>query len=222
MCAALLVPPGAAFAQPEQYDGLPIREIAIDGLETLTQDTVEHYLLGPDRGQGRRLDLSDLDRRIKELWKRELIDGIQVAAERQGDGVRLVIELQERPVLVSVEYVGIKRVGRTEILEAADKERVSVYENQPLQRGELLRLKQVIEDLYKEQGYRFAQVAYTLEEAGLGQRRVTFTIDEGDKVKIGDIEFDGNTVFGDWRLRWEMKNTKQASLITRVSKKDIY
>lgn len=222
LCAALLFPPGAVFGQAQRFDGLPIREIEVRGLETLTQDTVEHYLLGPDRGQGRRLDLAELDRRIDELWKRELIDDIDVSAEPSGDGVKLLIELVERPVLMSVEYVGIKRVGRTEILEAADKERVSVYESQPLQRGELLRLKRVIEDLYKEQGYRFAQVDYVVEEAGLGQRRVTFTIDEGDKVKIGDIEFDGNTVFGDWRLRWEMKDTKESSLITRVTKKDIY
>ena len=118
--------------------------------------------------------------------------------------------------------MGIKRVSRTDISEAADRERVSVYESQPLQRGELERLKQVIEELYKEKGYRFAQVDYTLEQVGIGQRRVTFTIDEGDKVRIGDIDFDGNTVYGDWRLRLVMKDTKESSLLTKITKKDIY
>ena len=128
----------------------------------------------------------------------------------------------ERPILVSVDYVGIKRVSRGDITEQADRERIEVYESQPLELGELKRLKLAIEELYKEKGYRFAEVSYVLEDAGVGQLRAIFTIDEGDKVKIGDIDFDGNTVFGDWRLRLQMKKTKESGLISRIGKKDIY
>ncbi len=83
-------------------------------------------------------------------------------------------------------------------------------------------MKGAIEELYKEKGYRFAQVSYTLEDIALGQKRAVYTIDEGDKVKIGDIDFDGNTVYGDRRLRLTMKKTKESGLISRISKKDIY
>ncbi|MEM1181062.1 MAG: outer membrane protein assembly factor BamA, partial [Acidobacteriota bacterium] len=205
-----------------RYDGLDIVEVAFEGLETLSPDTVEHYLLGVDRGDGRKLDRAELNERVERLWRRELIDDIEVSAEPVTGGVKLLVRLVERPILTSVEYVGIKRVNRSDISEAADRERVSVYESQPLQRGELERLKRVIEELYKEKGYRFAQVNYTLEETGKGQRRVTYSIDEGDRVKIGDIEFDGNTIYGDWRLRLIMKDTKESGLLARITKKDIY
>lgn len=220
--AVSLAAPDAAQAQAERYEGLPIVAVEWEGLESLSTDTLEHYLLGVDRGQGRRLDSNDLNDRVKKLWRRELIDDIALKVEPEGEGVRLIVRIVERPVLTSIEYQGIKRVSRSDISEAADRERVSVYESQPLQRGEVERLKGVIEELYKEKGYRFAQVAYTLEEAGIGQRRITFTIDEGDKVRIGDIDFDGNTVFGDWRLRLSMKDTKESSLLTKITKKDIY
>ena len=222
--ALFLAPPAvpSAQAQAERYEGLPIVSVEYSGLETLSVDTLEHYLLGVDRGEGRRLDTQDLNDRVKKLWRRELIDDIQLSVEPQGEGVQLLVRIVERPVLTSIEYQGIKRVSRSDITEAADRERVSVYESQPLQRGEVERLKRVIEELYKEKGYRFAQVDYTLEEVGIGQRRITFTIDEGDKVRIGDIDFDGNTVFGDWRLRLSMKDTKESSLLTKVTKKDIY
>ncbi len=222
LCCALLPVMPSAQAQPQRFEGLPIVAIEFRGLETLSTDTVEHYLLGVDRGEGRRLDIKELNESVKKLWRRELVDDVQLFVEPEGEGVRLIVRIVERPVLTSIEYLGIKRVSRTDIGEAADRERVSVYESQPLQRGELERLKQVIEDLYKEKGYRFAQVDYTLETAGTGQRRVTFTIDEGDKVRIGDIDFDGNTVFGDWRLRMIMKDTKESSLLTKITKKDIY
>ncbi|NJL27841.1 MAG: outer membrane protein assembly factor BamA [Thermoanaerobaculia bacterium] len=209
-------------AQSERYDGLPIRQIEWRGLRTLSEDSMEHYLLGPARGGERRLDLNELNQHIHQLWDRELIDDISVAAEPSGDGVKLIVTVVERPVLVSINYVGMKRVSRSDIVEKIDKERIGVYEGQPLARGELQRLKGAIEDMFKEKGYRFAQVSYTLEEVAIGQMRASFTIDEGDKVKIGDINFDGNTVYGDWRLRQSMKKTKESGLITRILKKDIY
>ena len=88
--------------------------------------------------------------------------------------------------------------------------------------GELYRIKSVIEELYSEKGYRFAQANFAIEPAADGEQQVVFTIDEGDRVRIGDIRFEGNTVFRDVRLRWEMKNTKESGLITRMFKKDIY
>ena len=213
----------ATRAQTGRYDGQPIREIEFVGLETLTAETMEHYLLGPQRDQEeRQLDLEKLNERVGTLWKRKLIDDIAIEVEPVADGVKLIVRLVERPILVSVDYVGIKRVNRGDIIEQADRERISVYESQPLELGELKRLKLAIEELYKEKGYRFAEVSYTLEETVPGQRRAIFTIDEGDKVKIGDIDFDGNTVYGDWRLRTAMKGTKQSGIISRFTKKDIY
>ena len=209
-------------AQAGRYDGQQIQQVEFRGLETLTAETMEHYLLGPKSDEVRRLDLEELNERLTELWQRKLIDDIGVEVEPTSGGVKLIIRVVERPILVSVDYVGIKRVSRGDIIEQADRERISVYESQPLELGELKRLKLAIEELYKEKGYRFAEVSYILEETVPGQKRAIFTIDEGDKVKIGDIDFDGNTVYGDWRLRLTMRGTKQSGLISRFTKKDIY
>lgn len=212
--------PTAASAQAARYTGQVIQAVEFKGLVTLTEDTLNHYLFGRQGPQ--RLDPAELDENVKKLWDRELIDDIQIEAEPVAGGVKLNIQLVERPILVSVEYVGIKRVNRSDILEQSDRERIEVYENQPLRFGELKRLKFAIEELYKEKGYRFAEVSYRLEEVARGQTRATYTIDEGDKVKIGDIAFDGNTVFSDGKLRRGMKETKESGLISRFQKKDIY
>ena len=216
----LLALPQAALAQAGRFAGQVIQAVEFQGLETLTEDTLNHYLFGRQGPQ--RLDPAVLDTQVRKLWDRELIDDIQIAAEPVAGGVKLIIRIVERPILVSVEYVGIKRVNRSDILEQADRERIEAYENQPLSLGELKRLKFAIEELYKEKGYRFAEVNYRLEEVSRGQQRAIFTVDEGDKVKIGDIDFDGNTVFSDWKLRQAMKKTKKSGLISRFSKKDIY
>ena len=88
--------------------------------------------------------------------------------------------------------------------------------------GELQRIKLSIEELYRDKGYRFAQASYEVEDVGLHEKRVAFTFDEGDRVRIADVDFEGNEVFGDARLRWAMKKTKESGLLTRLLKKDIY
>ncbi len=213
---------GELRAQQGRYDGAPIQQVEFLGLDTLSAETMEHYLLGRKTEEIRRLDLEQLNQSVIKLWDRKLIDDIDIDVEPVADGVKLIVRIVERPILVSIDYVGIKRVSRGDIIEQADRERISVYESQPLELGELKRLKLAIEELYKEKGYRFAEVSYLLEDTGPGQKRAIFTIDEGDKVKIGDIDFDGNTIYGDWRLRQSMKGTKQSGLISKFTKKDIY
>ena len=217
----LAMPPSAA-AQSRRFDGQVIQRVEYIGLRGLPAETMDYYLFG-GRGEERgQLDLEELNRRIKTLWDRELIDDIQIEAEQVAGGVSLTINVVERPILMSINYVGLKRISRSDINEQIDRERIAVYENQPLSRAEMQRLKEGIEELYKEKGFRFAEVSYVVEEVNPGQFRATFTIDEGNKVKIGDIQFDGNTIFGDWRLRRTMKKTKESGLISRFTKKDIY
>ncbi len=202
------------------FEGETISSIQFVGNRTLPDETLRYYL---DIEAGQPFSRARLDDNIKRLWDRELIDDISVEAlEAEGGGVRLVIRVQERPTVRTVKYEGLKRISQSDLDDRLASERVQVREGGPLNLGELYRIKSVIESLYSEKGYRFAQANFQIEPAADGEQQVIFTIDEGDRVRIGDIRFEGNTVFRDARLRWEMKNTKESGLITRMFKKDIY
>jgi outer membrane protein insertion porin family len=212
----------AALGRPlpaQELDGATIVSIEIEGLATLTADTVEFYL-GLERGA--RLDWQRLDGAIRELWDRQLIEDISVEATPVEGGAALKISLIERPILVGIEYQGLKRVSRNDISDRIIKDRIRVREGDPLSRGELERLKAAVEEIYREKGYRLAEASYTVEEVSLGDRRVYFSIDEGDKVRIAEIDFEGNTVYGDRRLQLTMKKTKEAGLLSRILKKDVF
>jgi outer membrane protein insertion porin family len=223
---ATLVLPLAAPLEAQSaaaFDGRTITGIEFIGNETLAEDTLLYYL---DLEIGGTFSRSRLDANIKRLWERELVDDVVVealAAESPAqDGVRLVIRIEERPQVRAVEYEGLKRISRTDLEDRLAGERIQVREGGPLNMGELHRIKAVIEEMYAEKGYRFAQAEFSREPVAENEERVVFTIDEGDRVRIGDIQFEGNTVFRDLRLRWEMKKTKESGLITRMFKKDIY
>src|SRR6185436_17499781 len=172
---------------------------------------------------GQALDEDKLNESLRDLWNRSLVDDIQVATTPAADGVNLVITIKERPILRSISYEGLKRVSKTDIQDKLATQRIRVHEGEPLSLGELQRVKALIEELYSEKGYRFAQARYTVEDVGSpNEKRVVFTVDEGDRVRISEIEFEGNTVFKDITLQWQMKNTRQSGPITRILKKDIY
>ena len=210
----------AARAQTaEQLAGKPIVAIEFQGLRSLSEETLRYYLaIEP----GQPLDPAALDRNVHALWDRRLVDDISVEASPEQNGVHLVLRVTERPVLKSIEYKGLKKLGQTEIKDRIDKEQIHVREGSPVDLGELERLKHVLQDMYSEKGYRFAQVDYTLDEVSPGERRVRFNVDEGDKVKIGHINFVGNKVFSSLRLRMTMRKTKETGPISKFTKHDIY
>ncbi|HRC84173.1 MAG TPA: outer membrane protein assembly factor BamA [Thermoanaerobaculia bacterium] len=217
LAALLLLVPAARAASP--YDGKRIESVTSQGLVLLSEETLLFYL---GLAKGQPLDSDALDQKISELWTKQLIDDLQVDVDPEGEGVHLTLKVKERPVLRSVQYKGLKRLGKTDIDDRIAKEGIDLGEGHPLDRGEIARLESLLETMYQEKGYRFAQITTTYAEAQKGEVSATVTVDEGDKVRIGDIDFEGNEVFGDLRLRWVMKKTKQSGLVTRLLKKDIY
>ena len=203
----------------QTYEGRPVQEIVFEGLDALSEGTVRFYL---GLEEGAEFTAASLNERIHLLWERNLIDDLEVEAQDVPGGVRLVLRIEERPTLSSVEYVGLKRIERGDITDRIARDLIRVREGDPLNRSELYRLKETIESMYAEKGFRLADAEFQLEELADGSFRVTYTVDEGDKVRIAEIDFEGNTVFSDSRLRFAMKKTKESGFITRLFKKDLY
>jgi outer membrane protein insertion porin family len=217
LTVVLAVP--ALAAEADELAGKPIAAVEYQGLRTLSEETLNYYL---GLEVGAPFDPVALDKNLKALWDRHLLDDIAVEASPSAAGVHVLLRIVERPVLRSVQYEGLKKLGHTDIQDRFDKEQIRLREGGPIDLGELERAKHELMKMYAEKGYRFATVEYTLEEVSSGERRVRFTVDEGTKVKIGDIEFEGNTVFSDFRLRLSMRKTKETGPISRFMKHDIY
>ncbi len=205
----------------QDFEGKVIEAVEFVGNQTLPAETLQYYLgIEP----GTELKQETLNKNIRALWATQLIDDLEVAGEEtEGGGLKLTVSLVERPTLRAIEYVGVKRINESDIDERIGIERIQLFEGGSIRRGELRRLEKVIEDLYREKGFRFADARYDLVPVeGTSEQRVVFTIDEGNRVRIEDIKFEGNTVYSDFRLQLVMKKTKQSNLLWRLTKKDIY
>ncbi len=136
-------------------------------------------------------------------------------------GVNVIFEVKELPVIRDLTFEGLKSVPESDILKAFRERRVGVSKESIYDPVKVRNAIRVIKELLAAHGHPNATVEERGEEVSATSRAITFVVHEGERVRVVDIEFEGNTVFSDGKLRGSMKYVKQAGLITRFKGADI-
>lgn len=143
---------------------------------------------------------------IRQLWELDLFSDIKVIAEKQeGEGVFMLIKVNEYPRLEFIDVGGGKKIGKDEIEDAID-----LNKGQVLKPSDPVRIKRKLKKLAEEKGYLLADIIVDIRE-GSGEELASLFIrvKEGLKVKIKRITFSGNEAFSDRKLRKQFKETRQ-------------
>jgi outer membrane protein insertion porin family len=203
-----------------QGSGPIVEDVKIVGGTTINADTVEYYL---GIAKGDPYDADAVVHNFHRFWDSGLVEELKVEAEDIAPGkVRLIITVRERPKVSEFAFSGNGKVSTSTIKEKLDTANVSLKRNVPLRTSEIQRLRQAILDVYAKEGYAAATVDPVVSESGPNQRKVTFRIDEGTKIRIGSIKFVGNQVFSARRLRGALKKIKEKSLFHPFGSKLIW
>jgi outer membrane protein assembly complex protein YaeT len=113
------------------------------------------------------------------------------------DGIVLFFTVSELPVLGRIEYKGAKKLSESDF-----RSRIDLIEGQVFSAGAVESSRQKILAVYREKGYLLAAATAAEEEdKKTGGRAVIFTIDEGKKVVVRYISFEGNDHVADKLLR---------------------
>jgi outer membrane protein insertion porin family len=219
LLAALLVC-AAAVAQDSKANQPIISDIVVEGGTTITPETVEYYLgVSP----GDPYDPNVLRRNFHRFWDSGLVENLRIEEEEAGPGkIRLIVIVKERPKVTEYKFEGNKKLSNSSIREKLETAGLSLRRNVPLRMSEVQKLRQALLDEYTKEGYASATVEPKIVEVGPNLREVVFHIEEGAKVKIGRIQFEGNEVYSDRRLRRAMKKIKQKSWFRWWGKKMIW
>ena len=197
-----------------------ITEVVVVGGTTITSDTVEYYL---GISAGDPFDSEAIRKNFRRLWESGLVEDLLVEREEVEPGkVQVIVRVRERPIVKEWKFTGNKKLSTTTLREKLDAAGVTLRRNVPLRMSEVNRARQALTEAYAADGYASAVIVPEISEESGQQRIVTFRIDEGGKVRIGSIEFEGNEQFGDWRLRRALKKTKRKSLLRPFGKKLIW
>lgn len=136
-------------------------------------------------------------------------------------GVIVVFEVVELPVIRELTFKGLKSLGEADMLKEFREQKVGVSKETTLDPVKVNNARRVIRELLAQRGHPNATVEVQTEEVSPTSVSVTFDVDESDRVRVIDIDFEGNKHFSDGELRGAMKLVKEAGLITRLKGEDI-
>ncbi|MEO6489185.1 MAG: POTRA domain-containing protein [Ferruginibacter sp.] len=154
---------------------------------------------------------------ISKLWRQSLVADAQIFfTQLEGNNLSVEIAITERPRLLDFKFVGVKKGDRDDL-----ETKVGLSKDKVLTENMRLSAVEAIRKFYNDKGFRNVSVEMK-EEIVQGVNNavsLTFFIDKGSKVKINSINFSGNEVIPDLKLKKQMKGTKEMTKITLFPEK---
>ncbi len=136
-------------------------------------------------------------------------------------GINVIFEVKELPIIRDLQFEGLKSVPESDVLKAFRERRVGVSKESIYDPVKVNNAIRVLKELLAAHGHPNATVERKLDEVSATSTALTFVINEGERVRVVEIQFEGNKIFSDGRLRGAMKLVKEAGLITRFKGQDI-
>ncbi|HEY5315933.1 MAG TPA: POTRA domain-containing protein, partial [Pirellulales bacterium] len=151
---------------------------------------------------GRPFDSQLIEEDVRRLTKTRLFVSVDTTYQRAPTGgVIVVYRLLERPTLRYVKYVGNTVRKRTV------EKQTGLKSGDSLDPYMVTEARRKLEEWYVAKGYAKARVTI-IEGDKLGDAGVVFLINEGHKQRIYHVQFVGNTIADDARLRTQVKTKK--------------
>jgi len=178
-----------------------INDIRLEGLQRVSASPV--FAAMPVR-VGDVIDREDIRGIIRSLFETGFFTNVQIAR----DGGLLIIILQERPAIKSIDIEGNKAIKTEQLMEIMTDNGLS--EGEILQRHTLQGITRELERQYIAQARYGASVDVTVEELPNSLVAIDIQVDEGSAAKIRHINFVGNTLFDDGEILklFELRSSK--------------
>ena len=193
-------------------DPFTVRDIRVEGLQRIEPGTV--FASMPLRVGDRYTDDKG-SAAIRALFALGLFKDVRL--ETQGDV--LVVVVQERPSVASVEFIGLKEFDKDVLVKALKD--VGLSEGRPYDKALADKAEQELKRQYISRSLYGAEVVSTATPIDRNRVNLTFTITEGGPAKIAQIDFVGNQAFSDGALR-DQFNLDTGGWMSWYTKSDRY
>jgi outer membrane protein insertion porin family len=153
---------------------------------------------------------------IKKIYKLGFFDDVSAEVEKTPEGVILIYNVKEKPVVVDLRVKGNKKIKTDEILKV-----IEVKEGRIIELEKVKMSAAAIKKLYLDKGYVAAEVNYDIEPKTEGTVGVTFDIKEGKKAFIKEVIIVGNKALKTKKIKGVMQ-TKPKWFLTFITQRGIY
>ena len=188
-------------AQVGQY----VEAIEFRGLRRVPQDTAKALI---QTKAGDPYTEESLRRDFMSLWNSGRFDDLRIESEPGNVGLIIRFVVTERRVIRSIDYVGLKSVTVSDILDQFKARKVGLAVESAYDPNKIQHAAIVLKEFLGEHGHEYATVTPTIEQVPPASLKLTFHVDEGPTVKVGKLDIIGNKAFKrDWVIS-HMQNLK--------------
>ena len=184
---------------PSAFAGISVR-----GNRRVDSETIRSYFAGttPD----------DVNKGVKDLYATGLFSDVKVS----GGGGNVVITVNENRAVNRVVFEGASKV-KPEQLEPELSTKTRGSYSPTLVNADIERIK----DVYRRSGRAAASVTARTVQLTNGTVDVVFTINEGEKTGIKQINFVGNHAYSGGKLR-DLMDTTEMNYLSFFKSSDVY
>lgn len=198
--------------QTQNTDGTYVlKDIVVDGVKKYSADQILRFT-GLSKGESVEIPGQKISNAIKKLWESDNFSEVEVYIQSlDGDNVVLRFNLQDLKELGEVKFTG-KGIGKSKNEKLAKDN--NLKPGLKITQNLISTLKTNIPKDYIKKGFPDASITIEDKVNAKDPNLVDWTIDvdKGKRIKIDHIEFEGNTVVSDRKLRKKaFKDTKQKS-----------
>jgi len=189
-----------------------VKEIAVEyvGPPSITRDRV---LANLATQVGQPYSERGAEEDIRALYSTGGVANVRIFAEPLGDGVKVTVLLQGRPVIEEILIEGAEQIPMTRVRREIGSKVGEVLSEEKLEDD-----RQKILKIYEDRNFSEVDVQYRVQEiAATNRSRVTFSITEGPRMVVRRISFVGNDTILPRDLLRAMK-TKRWNLLSFLNK----
>jgi len=177
--------------------------IIIEGLQNERERTVLSML---PMVPGQNIQESDISKAVKQLYRSGRFRNIEIIPANETEtslDVRIIVS--ENPYVDAVEFRGNRRIGRGRLNEL-----LKVRHGDRLSDAKVYALTQTIRQAYSDKGFLNVEIeAEMIETRVPGYVILRFSINEGDRIRVEQINFSGNDEFSDRKLRRKFRTKRR-------------
>ncbi|MBA3030779.1 MAG: outer membrane protein assembly factor BamA [Desulfobacteraceae bacterium] len=141
---------------------------------------------------------------LKSLYAMGYFDDVRISAEDTAKGKAVSFQIKEKPTIRNIVIKAGKVINEEKI-----RENLTISTGAILNIFKLQSNVKIIETLYKDKKYYNVKVTYEIKELENNQADLTFLIEEGEKIRIKKITFEGNSAYPDKLLKKTIKTSEK-------------
>jgi outer membrane protein insertion porin family len=178
-----------------------IAHIVIKGNRRIEKDAILGTM---QTREGESLSPARVREDLKAIYKMGYFTDVRMDISDTPEGRVLTVIVKEKPAIKDILVEGNRKVKKDKILEVMNLKPFSVASENAIKED-----INKVEQLYREKGYYEAHITYELVPAAENEVNLVLKVDEGGKMAIKDIEFEGNKAFSSKELRKVMETKER-------------